>query len=379
MRAMKLPLVGRGEPSWWVGWGTRTGIVCALLLGVPAIAHGESDTNRAAARATAESGLAAYNGGRYAEALDLLRRAESILHAPTHLIYMARAANKLRHLVQARELYLKLTRETLAADAPPAFREAQQEAQRELAAIETRLPYLTIKADQPPPAGTKIKLDDHEIPEALIGVPFPVDPGEHVVVAVSASEAPGESARVTVVEGKHQEVTVRVPSQAVASPVNSASNTPAQEKPQEVPAPVSNQTAAAPPAPSVQSEAHGSGDKGRSPILGYGAIGLGVVGAVVGTVFLVQRGTRQSDADSAFNDCKARYCGPNDIEHFTQLDKDAATAGTVAWVSYGVGAAALTTGLYLLITGHPKQTVARTIPTLVPYVGPAQAGATLRF
>jgi phage/plasmid primase-like uncharacterized protein len=103
------------------------------------------------------------------------------------------------------------------------------------------------------------------------------------------------------------------------------------------------------------------------------------LGAIVGTVFVVQRGSKQSDADSAFNGCKTRVCSDSEKSNISILDKGAATAGSLALASYGVGAAAISAGLYLLFTSDSKSTAVQRIPTISPYVGPTQVGATLRF
>jgi tetratricopeptide (TPR) repeat protein len=357
--------------SFMIRWRAATCVAFGLLLGMPTLARAESDAERAGARSAAEAGLAAYNAGRYADALDLLRRAESLVHAPTHLLYMARASEKLGQLVQARELYLKITREPLTKNAPRAFVDAQHDAEQEVPAIERRLPYLTIKTDTPLPSGVKVKLDEREIPSVLVGVPFPANPGKHVVVAVSASGNSGEPANLTLAEGKRETITIKVPPQA-AEPAPPVASPPP-------PAAAQMQLGATPTAAPPERDASNAPGKNRSPILAYTAIGVGVVGAAVGTVFLIQRGSKQSDADSAYNDCKIRYCGQGDINKFTQLDKDAATAGTISIVSYSVGAAALTAGLYLLLTGHSKQTASLQPPRFVPYVGLNQAGASLSF
>lgn len=349
------------------------GVVCVGLVGVPRIGLAEADTDRAAARSTAELGIAAFNDRRYAEALDLLGRAESIIHAPTHLLHMARAADRLGQLVQARELYLKIIRESLAPKAPRAFFEAQRSAQQEVKAIEARLPYLTIKLDGPLAGGTKIRLDDHVLPDVLVGVPFPADPGSHVIRAVSASGESGDAAKVALKEGSREQVLIKLPQASGTSP---SVPPPAQQRTRDSSATVLSTTSQSP----TPNDVGGSSDAKHSSALALGALGVGAVGAAVGTVFLVRHGSKQSDADSAFDGCKQRYCTPGEIDHLTQLDHEAATAGTLAWVSYGVGAAALATGVYLLLTAPPTRSSAnRAAPALLPYIGLAQAGATLRF
>src|SRR3954453_35629 len=110
--------------------GPRHGIAAllALSLGMSLAepsALAQSDDDRAGARVAATEGVKALNEKRFAEAADLFSRAESLVHSPVHLLYLARAQEKLGRLVQARENYTKITREKYAPDAPDAFRQAQ--------------------------------------------------------------------------------------------------------------------------------------------------------------------------------------------------------------------------------------------------------------
>jgi hypothetical protein len=356
--------------SWLHQWSSFTLLSSTLLLGVCNDAMAQSDTERAGARAAAEAGLSAYNAGRYSESFDLLNRAESLVYALPHLLYMARSSEKLNQLVLAREIYLKITREQLIAGAPRAFIDAQQAAQQELQAIDARLPYLTVNVDGPRNTNVKITMDDKEIPSVLIGVPFPVDPGNHVLVAESTLGQRGEPTRISLAEGKRERVSLKI---GAAAPSNAPAAVP---PPTTGAAPSSTGLVAAAPASSA---AHDSGKSGHSPVLTYGALGLGAVGAIVGTVFVVQRGSKQSDADSAFSSCKTRVCSDSEKSNIGDLDKQAASAGNFALVSYGVGAAALTAGMYLLFSGDSKATAAQRTPLVSPYIGPTQLGATLRF
>src|SRR3954464_9535518 len=125
----------------------------SLAIGTMAVAVGmlsvtpawaQTKEQKAGARAAAEAGGAAFDAGRYAEAADLFERAERLMHAPPHLLYAARSHVKLGHLVEARELYLTLTRDHLPDSAPRVFREAQQAGEKELADIEPRIAYVSV-------------------------------------------------------------------------------------------------------------------------------------------------------------------------------------------------------------------------------------------
>ena len=73
-------------------------LALALLTAAP-MADAQTNSERAGARAAAGEGLKAFNEGRHAEAIDLFTRAESLVHAPPHLLYIARANEKLGWLV----------------------------------------------------------------------------------------------------------------------------------------------------------------------------------------------------------------------------------------------------------------------------------------
>lgn len=359
--------------SWFKQWGSLSLFTSVVLLGVPGVVFAQSDTERAGARAAAEAGLTAYNAGKYSEALDLLNRAESLVHALPHLLYMARASDKLGKLVEAREYYLKIGREQLIAGAPRAFIDAQQSAQQELAIIEARLPYLTVNIEGGRANDCKVTMDNREIPSVLIGVPFPVDPGEHAVVVTSSMGQRGEPIKVRLAEGKRERVTLTIPSASAATATTAPVPTNASPAAAASATPVASTTA--PGEPGSKDQVH----KGSSPVLAYTALGVGAVGAAVGTVFLLQRGSKQSDADKAFDDCKTRFCNAAEQDQFLQLDKDAAKAGTISLIGFGVGGAAIAAGLYLLFTGDSTKTATLQTQRFVPYVGPTQAGATLRF
>src|SRR5688572_28290531 len=91
------------------------------LLAAPQRAAAQSDEQRAAARSLATDGAAAFNEGRYQDAIDMMTRAESLVHAPPHLLFIARSEENLGRLVKAREAYLKIVKEQIPPGAPGAF------------------------------------------------------------------------------------------------------------------------------------------------------------------------------------------------------------------------------------------------------------------
>jgi hypothetical protein len=87
--------------------------------------------------------------------------------------------------------------------------------------------------------------------------------------------------------------------------------------------------------------ASGSGANGMR-IASYGALGLGVVGVGLGTVFIIQAGSTQKEADDL---CPSEPCDPARKPEIDKKDDDAASQRTLALVGYGVGGVARSAGI----------------------------------
>ncbi len=346
-----------------------------LALGVmPMSAGAQTEEERAGARAAATEGAKAFQEERWQDAVDLFQRAESLVHAPPHLLYMARAHEKLGNLVKARELYNKITREKLAPGSPDAFGQAQADAAKELKGIEPRLARLTVKVEAPADASYQVAMDGDEVPSALVGIARPVDPGEHEIV-VTAKGYKAEPAQVTLSEGGSDTVTVRLvedPSAAGAvEPATGAGAVPAS------------------PAPSPMTPAEPTQDtKGGANGMRIGsfvALGVGVVGIGVGTAFGLKSRSNRSDADDLEEEFLAD-CGDACLstdpraKEIDELDADAKSAQTLSVVGFAVGGVGLATGAVLfLMSGKKQHSATDAAPRIRGWVGIGSAGVSGRF
>jgi hypothetical protein len=308
--------------------------LAAILAVIPAPAIAQTDAERAGARSAAMAGLEAYTAGKYEQALDFFGRAESVMHAPTHQLYMARSSAKLGRLVSAREYYLKLTQERLPPSASKPFRDAQAAGDKELAELEPRIPYVSVVVQGANAKDVQVLRDAEALPQGLLGVPHPEDPGTHTFKAMANGM---ESAPSTILlkEGAHE--TVLLTLNAVAS------SEPAQ------------------PNKATGNAGFGDNGTGDTPstngngpglrIAGYSGIGLGAIGLGVGTYFLVKASSTQKDADNMYNNCDMTPgCDLEAISgDITSVDNRAASQRTTGIVSTIVGGAFLATGITLLI------------------------------
>jgi hypothetical protein len=340
-------------------WSRRLGTIylSVLIAGTTSTvampqAWAQDELARAGARETARSGLEAYDQKRFADALDLFKRAESVLHAPTHLLYIARSAAAVHQLILARETYLKLTHEQLAPDAPTAFRDAQRAATDELSALEPRIPKLKLELQGSPSSAAQITVDGHALPSAFVGTAIPIDPGEHRIKATAPNMKPVEVV-VNVAESSEQLATLKLE-----------------------PAPNAVTGNAVPPPNSASANGSGSKPTNYLRIASYAAAGVGVLGLGAGTYFAFRAKSKGDDADGLYTSYKCPKCSAAQKQEVIDLDNASASAKTksaVGFVTGGVGIAAAVT-LFVLSTRQSQTESPPVSASIVPYAAPGSCG-----
>jgi tetratricopeptide (TPR) repeat protein len=350
-----------------------TGCAVALSLCVSSgAAYGQTDEQRAGARSLATEGAAAFNDARYKDAVDLFTKAESLMHAPPHLLYLARAHAKLGQFVKAREAYLRVTKEQLAPNAPQAFREAQSTAQKELSAVNPKIGSLEIKVEGAEAAkDLAIKIDGTPIASVLVGVPQAVDPGEHRIEA-SATGFRAQPQTVRLGEGEKASTILKLEVDPNAAPATAAH--PGHAAPAAAPG--------APPAAapvrdtSVSMDTTSSGSGMR--IGSYVGFGVGAVGLGLGTVFLLKAGSKRSDADALCN-LPNGACPASKKSEIQALDDEAKSAATLSVVGFAVGGAGIAAGVEMLLLSGKSESSAAARPAIYPWVANDSAGLAGRF
>jgi hypothetical protein len=337
-----------------------------LTLGATGVLHAQTDEQRSGARAAANAGAQAYGERKWAQAVDMFTRAESLVHSPVHLLYLARSYEKLGALVKAREAYIKITNEELASNAPAPMKQAKADAEKELEALEPRVPYVSVVVQGVGPKPVAVTMDGEQVPAALLGVPRPVDPGEHRFEAMAEGMDSAVSS-ISVREARSETVVLTLHQSATPAP---GPTPPAAQNPP--PVGYSPQIAGQLGGPVADSGGHGI-----SPIT-WVAFGVGVVGVGVGTFFALQESSKVSEANDQChlpgptgND----YCSPK----ATSLDDDARTARTISIVGFVAGGAGLATGVTLLAIGLKHKSTETASAGVTPWVGLGSAGLRGRF
>lgn len=155
----------------------RTLALASLLIAL-AFAPEAAGQDAGAAREMGRDGIALFDQGEWAQALDKLKAAEAMFHAPTLVLYIARCEQKLGHLLAARAHYQAIIAERMPADAPEQFRNAKDTAYSELQALDKQIPSLLVIAQGP------VTLDGREVD---VAAPIRVDPGEHTLTSGGVS------------------------------------------------------------------------------------------------------------------------------------------------------------------------------------------------
>jgi hypothetical protein len=363
--------------------------VCVLIATHSAFA--QTDLERATARDAANNGRAAFDAGKYEKAIDYLSRAEQLVHSPTHLLYVARAQAKLGRLVAAHETYLKITRETLAANAPKAFVSAQTAAEQEQDALDDRLPSVTVTLQgattQP---DITVQMDGTPLPAAMIGIPLPADPGEHVFKA-SGPTITSEPVTVRLAEAAKQTVMLTLRATGAARPVAAAT-------PGAHPAAVAagaGAVAAAPAdspsgaPPAVESASVDNSKGGHGPglmIASFVSFGLGLASASVGTYFFIESSATRNESDKIYDQCALASGGdkctdPIKADEILSKDNEAdhqSKLGIAGMVGGGVGILAGLTFLLVDVSRSDKS-ARQSTPHVTPVFGFRSVGVVGTF
>lgn len=193
-------------------------LLAAMLVTAPGLAQSAPPTPDAktTARTLADRGLEHYEAGRYTEALRAFHEAEATIHAPTLLLMIARTYDKLGRLTESRATYRRLVSEALTPGSPRAFVAAKEEARRELAALEARIPTVEVTLSGAAHDAVVLTLDSERIAPST---PVERDPGEHQLVAVIPGQRP-VTKTIRLNEGTREHIVLHLTPPSPAAPLS---------------------------------------------------------------------------------------------------------------------------------------------------------------
>jgi|CZKU01.1.fsa_nt_gi serine/threonine-protein kinase len=318
-------------PSSWIL--LAVGITATLASGPEARAQTASNTN-VAAEALFEEARSLLAAGKYAEACPKFADSERLGPSVATLLNLANCWEKSGRTATAWATY----REAASAANAAGRKDYLATAQRRADGLAPKLARLTITVAQPAP-GQQVKRDAVLVDPAEWSLGIPVDTGTHTVEA----SAPGrKSWSITVdVAQDGAQSTVGIPALDEA-PADSTSAVPAVQSPGEAPAtssPGATTEATSTPAPAA-------GRGGPQRVAGAIVAGVGVVGLGVGGVLALGAKSKYNDSLANCEPASPNLCSAAGL---SQRD-DARSAGNLATVFVGVGAAAIVAGGILWFT-----------------------------
>lgn len=293
--------------------------VAALLLALfgegTAFAQGDS---AAAAEALFDQGRAAMQKRDYETACQRFRESERIDPAAGTKLNLADCEEKRGRIASAWELFRAALRDLPDGD------ERQAIAAARAAALEPRLPMLTLRLAAGAPASTRVRFGNAEIGPGSFGVPLPLDPGTYTLVVA----APGHASRpvqITLAESARQTVELA----------------PGTANPGRVPAPGSTERP-------DSTAASGGGQRTLGYVFGgVGVLGL-AVGAVTGAMVLSKKSIAERECSDELELCSPRGKAANDSGR---------KLAPIATVGLVVGAAGIGAGVYFILSAkHSKET-----------------------
>jgi hypothetical protein len=317
-------------------------LVILAFLSVPLAAAAETPADKAASVELFNEGKKLMAAGKYAEACPKFEASLALVPGIGTRLNLGDCLEKLGKTASAwavfRDAGLAADK---AGDAPK-----RKFADERMAKLETRLARLTVRlaagADLP---GLEVQRDGEAVGKVLLGNALPVDPGEHVVTARAPDHRPW-SQKVTVADGAT--ATVDVPKLEAVAPAPTPTPTPL------APTPVQPQAPVAPVPPAAADEDPGHGRR----ILGLVVGGVGVAGLVTGGIFALSAKHKHDDAQNGHCDSKS-VCDQTGFD----LTNDARSAGTIATIAFGVGAAAVAAGVVLYLTAPSETHAVAIAPT----------------
>ncbi len=276
------------------------GFTAALLMTTfsGAALAGSPDEDRKRAETLFNEGRAAVKANDYAKACPKFEESLKLARRAGTLFNLAQCEEHEKRFVTAVRYY----KEGIVVLEPGDPRLAPSK--RQLALIEPRLPYLTVKLASPLPTGGRVTLDGREI-EAL-DVEFPANPGKHEIKVLAPKYA-DEAVQVDLAEAVHETVTVKAGARLPDPP------------------------------PQVVS---GLGPQRIAAIAALGVGGLGFVTAAITGGLLVSTKGRVDEG------CPNSVCTTAAGYEASKSGKPLLVANTIAW---GMGIAGAGAGAFLLL------------------------------
>lgn len=317
------------------------------MLSAPAVAQ-VKPADAAAARALFDEGKALVEQGKAAQACPKFEESRRLDPGIGTSYRLADCYEAIGRTASAWAIFLDVAGQARAANQP----EREEVARKRAADLLPRLSKLALKvAPGADTTGFEVKRDGSVIGKGMWGTAVPVDPGKHVVVAT----APGRRRWIKVLHiAASAQETVEVP----MLPESTSSDRDTDP----VPEPVLD-SAPETPSPRTADSAPAAAPSNTQKTVGIIVASAGVVSVGIAGYFGYSSWRNMTDSESH---CDADRCNQAGVD----LRDKAVAQQTVAYVTSGIGAAAILAGGIIALTAPSARPSRHTDPTTVFAVGP---------
>ncbi len=285
------------------------GLFLAVALAAwPHPARAMDDSNKEAIRSLSNQAAADFQQGQYEAAREKFSRAYEIAKVPKLAVWAARANEKLGHLVTAYELY----RQALSLEPNDLWKgdvqqQAQKDAQQELDKLQPRIPKLTIVVESASATDVSVKMDDVQVPSALLGIERLADPGQRQIVGQRGDEVVSETA--TLAEGENKQVVLKFRKEigaAAGGPARCRHSQPAECATRPASAEHANQEPLAQPSTRSPRVTKVYRSRARQRTLGWVGVGVGAAGLAFGATTGIYVALKYGDLNSEMPESQLR-------------------------------------------------------------------------
>jgi hypothetical protein len=341
----KIPILG--------AWLAATMIIAIVPVRL-AWAQSSSGSEKVTAEALFEDGRRLVASGKYAEACPKFEASQKLDPSAGTLLNLASCWEKQGRSATAWGAY----KEAASLADAAGRKDYVATAQRHADALTPKLARLTVTVEQPVD-GLQVKRDGSPVDRAEWGVPIPVDSGSHTIEA-SAPRHKGWATAIAVGQDGAQ-ATLSVP------PLEAAP----EEAPSVLAPPPPPVSLVPPPAAPVAATSADRGSSGPQRTIGIVVAGVGVVGVGLGSVLGLAAKGKYNDSLENCETANPNLCNGTGL---SQRDS-ARSTGNTASVAFGVGAAALISGVVLWLTAPSGGSRGGAVGV---FVAPAPGGAIIK-
>lgn len=329
-------------------------LALALVGGSVSPYHGVREAradDTAKFRTVFQEGLQLETGGNYTGALAKFQEVAAMKRTPNVIFHIAFCQEKLGQLVAALGGYRLVV---LEGSDDQKNAKAVQASQEAMAALEKKIPTLTIKRGKGADLA-KITLDGAELGNTSVGKPQQIDPGAHSIEATQSGRQSFKEI-VQIAEGDSKTIDVVM-----------------KEKPEDKPPPAASSSAA--PGEGTVTTDGAAKALGKKSVLPYVVLGAGGASLVASGVFFLLRSSALSDLDSQ---CRGNVC-PESSRSTSDRGKSMTLLGNI---TLGLGVVGVGVGTVLLLTSKPgaaEPAAAARRPSLdvMFHPGPGGGGASV--